>query len=51
MTFDVKEGEFIMILGSSGGGKTTLLNIMGTIDKPTKVFYFANIKIFYQKIL
>ena len=27
-----------MILGTSGGGKTTLLNIMGTIDKPTKVY-------------
>lgn len=29
-------GEFILILGSSGGGKTSLLNILGTIDKPTK---------------
>jgi len=36
VTFDVKEGEFITILGSSGGGKTTMLNVMGTIDKPTK---------------
>jgi len=36
VSFDVKEGEFIVILGTSGGGKTTLLNIMGTIDKPTK---------------
>lgn len=26
-----------MILGNSGGGKTTLLNILGTIDKLTKV--------------
>lgn len=32
----VKRGEFIIILGKSGGGKTSLLNIMGTIDKPTK---------------
>lgn len=37
VSFDVYEGEFIMIVGTSGGGKTTLLNIMGTIDKPTKV--------------
>lgn len=36
VTFDIKQGEFILILGTSGGGKTTLLNIMGTIDKPTK---------------
>lgn len=26
-----------MILGNSGGGKTSLLNILGTIDKLTKV--------------
>jgi putative ABC transport system ATP-binding protein len=32
----VNRGEFIVILGKSGGGKTTMLNIFGTIDKPTK---------------
>ena len=37
MSVDINEGEFITILGSSGCGKTSLLNIMGTIDKPTKV--------------
>eukprot|EP00818_Percolomonas_sp_WS_P001435 CAMPEP_0117452492 /NCGR_PEP_ID=MMETSP0759-20121206/9650_1 /TAXON_ID=63605 /ORGANISM="Percolomonas cosmopolitus, Strain WS" /LENGTH=305 /DNA_ID=CAMNT_0005245323 /DNA_START=673 /DNA_END=1590 /DNA_ORIENTATION=- len=31
----VREGEFLMVRGASGGGKTTLLNIIGTIDKPT----------------
>lgn len=36
VSVDIKEGEFITILGTSGGGKTTMLNIMGTIDKPTK---------------
>lgn len=28
----IKKGEFIMIRGPSGGGKTTLLNILGTLD-------------------
>eukprot|EP00771_Trimastix_marina_P000837 gnl/Trimastix_PCT/1870.p1 GENE.gnl/Trimastix_PCT/1870~~gnl/Trimastix_PCT/1870.p1 ORF type:complete len:501 (+),score=144.05 gnl/Trimastix_PCT/1870:31-1533(+) len=32
----VEKGEFLMICGTSGGGKTTILNIVGTIDKPTK---------------
>merc|ERR1719295_369921 len=32
----INRGEFIVILGKSGGGKTSMLNIIGTIDKPTK---------------
>ena len=36
VSISVRKGEFVCILGTSGGGKTTLLNIMGTIDKPTK---------------
>ena len=32
----VFKGEWIVVYGTSGGGKTTLLNIIGTIDKPTK---------------
>ena len=39
VSLNIKEGEFICILGTSGGGKTTMLNIIGTIDKPTKVFF------------
>lgn len=37
VSFDIKQGDFIIILGNSGGGKTSLLNILGTIDKQTKV--------------
>ena len=32
ISFDVKEGEFIAIMGASGSGKTTLLNCISTID-------------------
>jgi putative ABC transport system ATP-binding protein len=36
VTVTIERGEFICILGKSGGGKTSMLNIFGTIDKPTK---------------
>jgi putative ABC transport system ATP-binding protein len=32
----IRQGEFVMIRGPSGGGKTTLLNIIGTLDSPTR---------------
>lgn len=32
---DIREGEFIAIIGSSGSGKTTLLNMLGGLDYPT----------------
>lgn len=36
VSMTVKKGEMVCIFGTSGGGKTTLLNILGTIDRPTK---------------
>lgn len=35
ISFDVKKGEFLGIMGASGSGKTTLLNCISTIDKVT----------------
>ncbi len=32
----IRRGEMVVILGKSGGGKTSMLNVIGTIDKPTK---------------
>ncbi|GAA0704961.1 ABC transporter ATP-binding protein [Paraclostridium ghonii] len=41
INLEVKDGEFISIMGPSGAGKTTLLNIMSTIDRPSQgnVYY------------
>eukprot|EP01130_Rhizamoeba_saxonica_P017634 TRINITY_DN858_c0_g1_i1.p1 TRINITY_DN858_c0_g1~~TRINITY_DN858_c0_g1_i1.p1 ORF type:complete len:235 (-),score=51.58 TRINITY_DN858_c0_g1_i1:497-1201(-) len=36
VSLSIAKGEFVVIYGMSGGGKTTLMNIMGTIDRPTK---------------
>ena len=33
VTFNVEKGEFAIVVGSSGAGKTTVLNILGGIDK------------------
>ena len=33
--FDAKEGDFIAIMGESGSGKTTTLNIIASLDTPT----------------
>ena len=32
VSFNVEEGEFAVILGASGAGKTTVLNMLGGID-------------------
>lgn len=43
INLEVKEGEFISIMGPSGAGKTTLLNILSTVDKPTSgTVYYDN---------
>lgn len=33
--YPIRKGEFVMLRGPSGGGKTTLLNVLGAIDHPS----------------
>ncbi len=35
VSFSVREGEFIVIMGASGSGKSTILHLAGGLDKPT----------------
>ena len=35
MSFEILEGEFVVVLGPSGSGKSTALNMIGGMDRPT----------------
>src|SRR5256714_10589873 len=34
LDLDVQEGEFLSVIGNSGSGKSTMLHLLGTLDKP-----------------
>jgi putative ABC transport system ATP-binding protein len=40
VNLDVKEGEFISVMGPSGSGKSTLLHILGMLDHPSSGEYY-----------
>ncbi len=39
---NIKEGEFLAIMGPSGSGKSTMMNILGLLDTPTSGTYILN---------
>lgn len=42
ISLEVKDGEFVSIVGTSGSGKTTLMNIIGCLDVPTEGSYLLD---------
>jgi putative ABC transport system ATP-binding protein len=42
VSFDVKKGEYLAIIGPSGSGKSTLMNLIGCLDTPTRGQYWIN---------
>ena len=47
LSFEIEEGEFVVILGPSGAGKSTLLNILGGMDDATS----GSVNIFGKEIV
>jgi putative ABC transport system ATP-binding protein len=42
VSLEVERGEFIAIIGASGSGKTTFLQIVGLLDRPSRGDYFLD---------
>jgi len=39
LSLDIRQGDFVAIMGASGSGKSTFMNILGCLDKPTSGKY------------
>ena len=48
VSFEIHEGERVILLGPSGSGKTTLLNCLSALDSPTGGTYVSLEKMFLE---
>ncbi|MBS1826349.1 MAG: ATP-binding cassette domain-containing protein, partial [Acidobacteria bacterium] len=42
VSVDIARGSFVCIMGSSGSGKSTFMNILGCLDRPTSGLYLLD---------
>ena len=42
VSLNVEKGEFVAIMGASGSGKSTFMNMLGTLDKPNSGSYYLD---------
>lgn len=42
VSFEIKKGEFVAVMGPSGSGKSTIMNILGLLDVPSRGEYFLD---------